>query len=167
MTKCRFAEECIGYQKHYLCCNDEWEACHTCGKYKEYMRKAAEIREKESDKGLFGLGILGRLRRREAPRQYPDKEKLFASIKEFQRHIFRARGLTPREMAKAKEELRWALDEIEVQKRLGAPTETLTTLEKYINQIILAIDFNDPFLAESIFTDLFQYIADLMSSHWV
>ena len=65
MGKCRFADKCLGYKKDNFCCNDEWEASHTCGKYNKYMEKSAEMRAKESDKGFFGFGILGRFRRKE------------------------------------------------------------------------------------------------------
>lgn len=90
-------------------------------------------------------------------------KELFESVKKFQRHLFRARGMIPEKLVEAKEELRLALEQIEVQRKLGGPDEdTLNTMENYIKQINEAIDLNDPFLVQDVFKNFFEWISDKM-----
>ena len=84
------------------------------------------------------------------------------SIKEFQRRIFRARGMVPQALVKAKEELQLALKEIERQRELGGSIENLNEMQNYIDRIIEAIDLDDTFLVQDVFKDFFQYISDKM-----
>ncbi|GAI56466.1 unnamed protein product [marine sediment metagenome] len=90
------------------------------------------------------------------------KAKLIASITEFQKHIFRARGFIPGDLSKAKDELLEALKELEVQEKLGAPPHDIRMMERYIKQIIEAIDSRDPALAVVKFERFFTFIGEKM-----
>lgn len=90
------------------------------------------------------------------------RAKLIASITEFQKHVFRARGFIPDDLSMAKDELLGALKELEAQERLGAPPLDVRMIERYIKQIIEAVDSGDPALAAVRFERLFTFIAEKM-----
>ena len=90
------------------------------------------------------------------------RAKLIASITEFQKHVFRARGFIPDDLSRAKDELLGALKELEAQEKLGAPPRDVRMMEWYIKQIIEAIDSRDPALAVVRFERFFTFIAEKM-----
>ncbi len=90
------------------------------------------------------------------------RAKLIASITEFQKHVFRARGLIPDDLSRAKDELLEALKELEVQEKLGAPPWDIRMMEGYIKKIIEAVDSGDPALAVVRFERLFTFVAEKM-----
>ena len=90
------------------------------------------------------------------------KKEMLESVKKFQKHIFRARGMIPLKLAEAKEELSLALEQIVIQRRLGAPNDDLNTMENYIKRIMEGIYLNDAFLAQDIFKNFFEWLSDKM-----